>query len=53
MMIFKFILGTFGGGAVQESSTFANLASQNTVGFGSLAQGQGTAPSPQAPQFSG
>lgn len=43
-------LGTFG--ASQENSTFANLANQTTLGFGSLAQNQ-AAPPPQQPQFSG
>lgn len=47
-----YFVGSFGGG-VQESSTFANLASQSTVGFGSLAQGQQSPPPAQVPQFSG
>lgn len=41
------------GNTVPENSTFANLASQSTVGFGSLAQSQGAAQPPQVPQFSG
>lgn len=39
-------------GATQENSTFANLANQTTLGFGSLAQNQAE-PLPQQPQFSG
>lgn len=44
--------GTFGS-AAQENSTFANLANQSTLGFGSLAQNQQAAAPQQPPQFSG